>query len=192
MMKRGMSSSSLSGLSCAVLALVGRGGATTPELVEMGTRGSPFFWTSGDSQIYAEAKRLVELGYLAASKQPGKTRSRTRYELTPVGIAALRGRLAEPAGFPRIQHEASFRLFAGDLIEDDAAILESLEGLRAELGHLEELLVQMDERAALYPHRERYIRLQLSLGRRMVDAHRDWLDEIDEALAPGARDRTVG
>ena len=187
-----MSRSSLSGLSCAVLALVGRAGATTPELVEMGTRGAPFFWTSGESQIYAEVKRLAELGYVVPSKQPGKTRSRTHYELTPNGIAALRRRLTEPAGFPRIQHEASFRLFAGDLIEDDAAILRSLEGLQAELGRLEELLAQMDARASQYPHRERYIRLQLSLGRRMVDAHRDWLDEVDEALAPGARDRTVG
>ena len=164
------------------MALVGRGGATTPELVEMGSRGAPFFWTSAESQLYAEARRLAELGYLRPSKQPGRTRSRTRYEVTPRGIAALRRRLAEPAGFPRIQHEASFRLFAGDLIDDDAAILRSLDGLRADIERLELLLCQMEERAGMYPHRERYLRLQLSLARRMLDAHTGWLDEVSLEL----------
>jgi len=185
-------SSALTGLSCAVLSLVGRSGATTPDLVEMGSRGAPFFWTSGESQIYSEVRRLAELGYLTRSKEPGRTRSRTRYELTPAGTAALRARLAEPAGFPRIQHEASFRLFAGDLIEDDAAILRSLEGLQEDVDRYEGLLREMESRAQLYPHRERYLKLQLSLARRLLEAHRDWLAEVARELEPAAGDRAVG
>jgi DNA-binding PadR family transcriptional regulator len=178
-----VSSTGLTPLSCVVLAVVGRGGATTPEIVDMAARGAPFFWTSAESQVYAEPKRLLELGYLRASKTQGITRSRTRYELTEAGHEALRDSLAQPAGFPRIQHEASVRLLAGDLIGDDV-IVSSLEGLGTEIASLEEKLAALEERALLFPHRAKYLALQLRLARRLLDAHREWVREVSEELAP--------
>ena len=45
---------------------------------------------AGESQYYAEPKRLAKLGYLDARKEPGKTRERTVYTLTDKGLEALR------------------------------------------------------------------------------------------------------
>src|SRR5919197_2553604 len=104
-------------LSYVILAAIGELGASTPELVEMFSRGH-MFWTSSPRQIYAEPKRLRDLGWITSEKQPAKTRSRTVHHLTRKGREALREWMRAPAGFPRLQHEASIRLFAGDMIED--------------------------------------------------------------------------
>ena len=104
-------------LSYVILAAIGERGASTPELVDMASRGT-MFWSSAPSQIYAEPRRLLALGWITGNKQAGKTRNRTVYRLTAKGRAALRDWLRAPAGFPKLQHEASFRLFAGDLIDD--------------------------------------------------------------------------
>ena len=50
---------------------------------------------AGESRYYTEPKRLAKLGYLAARKEPGKTRERTVYTLTDKGLEALR-EYAEP------------------------------------------------------------------------------------------------
>src|SRR5690348_14602596 len=114
-------------LSYGVLAAIGESGASTPELVEMLSRGHMFHPWAG-SQVYAEPKRLLALGWVTSEKQPGKTRNRTVYRLTDAGRQALRAHLREPAGWPRIQHDAARRLFAGDMLSDEE-ILTSLQRL---------------------------------------------------------------
>src|SRR5690242_16748996 len=118
-------------LSYVILAAIGENGASTPELVDMLGRGH-MFWTSSPSQVYAEPKRLLALGWITSEKRAGRTRRQTVYRLTDAGREAVRAWLREPAGFPRLQHEASVRLFAGDMI-DDAEILASLRRLRADI-----------------------------------------------------------
>ena len=186
-----LSSPELIPLSYLVLACIGEGGATTPEIVDMAERGESYLWTAAASQVYAEPKRLLRLGYVEAAKQPGKTRSRTRYTLTNAGRAALREWLARPSSFPRLQHEAAIRMLAGDMI-DPEVLVESLRGLREETVVLEAGMPEIAERAKLVPHRTRYLLLQLRLIARLLEAHRLWVDEVEEALEPGARDRTVG
>jgi hypothetical protein len=39
------------------------------------------------------------------------------------------------------------------------------------------------------PHRERYLRLNHALARKLVEAHREWLDEVEKALRPRRRRR---
>ena len=75
--------------SYETLALVGRGGAGAPDLLQMAKRGRFLAW-AGESQYYVEPKRLAKLGYLEARKEPGKTRERTVYSLTEKGLDALR------------------------------------------------------------------------------------------------------
>src|SRR5579862_2836193 len=104
-------------VSYGVLAAIGKTGASTPELVDMLGRGRVFF-TSSPSQVWAEPNRLLALGWVTAEKQRATTRNRTVYRLTPPGSEALRAHLRQPAGWPRIQHDAARRLFAGDMIED--------------------------------------------------------------------------
>jgi DNA-binding PadR family transcriptional regulator len=170
-------------LSYVILAAIGERGASTPDLVDMLARGH-MFWTSSPSQIYAEPKRLLALGWISSEKQPGKTRSRTVYRLTPEGREALRAWLRAPAGFPKLQHEASVRLFAGDMI-DDEDILASLQKLRADVEEMSAVVATNIARAPSLPHRTRYMLLQQDLGRRLVQAHAEWLDAVERELAPG-------
>jgi DNA-binding PadR family transcriptional regulator len=173
-------------LTYVILAAIGEHGASTPDLVDMASRGT-MFWSSAPSQIYAEPKRLLALGWITSEKRPAKTRSRTVYRLTATGREALREWLRAPAGFPKLQHEASFRLFAGDLIEDEE-ILTSLQKLRAEIEEMSKLVTTNIERAPSLPHRTRYLLLQQDLGRRLLQAHADWLDQIESELGAGRSD----
>jgi DNA-binding PadR family transcriptional regulator len=179
-------SSDLKPFSYAVLAVIGDGGASTPELVEMVSRGGPFFWTRAPTQAYDEPPRLERLGYLKSRTEPARTRPRRVYKLTAKGRRALRAWLREPAPFPRIEHEANLRLVAGDLIGDEA-IVQSLTAMRAELDRHERLIARsldgIDERL---PHRARYLRLDYSLAQRLLDAHRAWIDDVERELTPNA------
>jgi PadR family transcriptional regulator AphA len=176
-------------LSYVILAAIGEYGASTPELVEMLARGT-MLWTSSPSQIYAEPKRLTTLGWITSEKRPGKTRNRTVYHLTAEGREALRDWLRAPAGYPKLQHEASIRLFAGDMIEDEA-ILASLQQLRRDIETMSQIVATNIARAPSLPHRTRYMLLQQDLGRRLVQAHTDWLDAVERELAPDRLDPTV-
>jgi DNA-binding PadR family transcriptional regulator len=144
------------------------------------SRGRMFF-TSSPSQVYAEPKRLLALGWVESGKQAGKTRDRTVYRLTDAGRDALRAHLRQPAGWPRIQHDAARRLFAGDLLED-AEILTSLQQLRDDIAALEEVVEVNIARIAQIPHRARYARLLQDLARRLLAAHSSWLDEVEREL----------
>jgi DNA-binding PadR family transcriptional regulator len=163
-----------------ILAAIGEHGASTPELVDMLARGD-MFWTSSPSQVYAETKRLVALGWTTAEKRPHKTRHRTVYRLTTGGRQELRTWLRAPAGFPRLQHEASVRLFAGDMISDEE-ILTSLQLLRDDIARMSTTVAKNVARAPLLPHRVRYMLLQQDLGRRLLQAHSDWLDAVEREL----------
>jgi DNA-binding PadR family transcriptional regulator len=176
-----LSREALNPFSYVVLALVGRGGAGPHDLVQMMRQGR-VYWVAAESAYYAEPKRLEKLGYLRSETRPGKTRPRTHYLLTEKGERALADWLAEPAGFPRIQHEAVVRVLAADLV-DDAVVARSLDGLRADLAELSARLDAAEEVAASLPHRERYLRLVHSLGRALVRVHEEWADEVERELS---------
>jgi len=174
----------LGSFSYAILALVGREGASPHDIVRM-MREERVFWTTSESHFYAEPKRLAKLGYLDAETMPGQTRERTHYTLTARGREALRAWAREPTRFPRIQAEGTVRLLAGDVVEDDAGLLASLDALRAELDEIEAALDLGEAAAAELPHRERYLLLVHGFGRRLVQAHREWLEEVERELGPG-------
>lgn len=184
-------SSGLSPISYAVMSLVGRNGASGPELVEMATGAAPLFWTGAGSHVLRVARRLADDGYLRARAEPAKTRPRTVYSLTAKGHRAFRAWLAQPSSYPRIQHEAAIRLFASDLGELDD-VLESLRALRDEIPRLEALVEMFERRAEGVPHRTRAIVLELSLVRRLLDAHREWIDEVERELGPPTRGHSRG
>ena len=180
-----LSSERLNPLSYVVLALIGEGGASAHDLVDMTRRGARLYWSAAPSKVYAEPKRLEQLGYVSSRREPGRTRERTWYTLTPAGAAALREWVAQPTSFPRIYSEAACRLVAADGA-DDAVLLESLRALRPELRELAALLEEAEHVARSLPHRERNLRLVHSLGRRLVEAHGAWLDDVERALAQDA------
>jgi len=181
-------SSELRDLSYVVMNLIGRNGAGPHDLVSMARRGQRLYWAGAESKIYAEPKRLERLGYLSAEKTPGKTRERTHYRLTDKGLHALRDWLARPSRFPRIQSEAAIRIQASDLADDAAVVLESFKPLRAEIEELSALLDASEQRESAFPHREHQLRLLRSLGRRILRAHLEWLDEVEQVLGADARE----
>jgi DNA-binding PadR family transcriptional regulator len=187
-----LSSEQLTPFSYVVLVLVGRDGAGPHDLVRMARQGRVYS-DFAESQWYSEPKRLARLGYLAARKEPGKTRPRTHYTLTEQGLEALRLWMKEPTAFSRIQLEPAWRLLAADLVGDEA-VLESLAGLRSEIAELRARLDVAEDVAADIPHRERYLRLNHALARRIVDAHEGWLSDVERELArrPRASGRSSG
>jgi DNA-binding PadR family transcriptional regulator len=170
----------LTAFSHVVLVLVGDDGAGPHDLVRMARQGR-IYADFADSQWYAEPKRLEKLGYLSSQKEPGRTRERTRYALTDKGRDALGEWLREPSPFSRIQLEPAWRLLAADLV-GDAAALESLRPLRAQIADLLARIDAAEEIAHTFPHRERYLLLNHRLARRIVEAHADWLDEVEREL----------
>src|SRR5262249_42263837 len=134
-----------------------------------------------ESQWYAEPKRLAKLGYLDAETRPGKTRPRTHYSLTEKGIGALRAWMDEPSGFSRIFMEPAVRLLAADLV-GGGPVLQSLSAVRTAIDEHRARLDAAEEIAHAIPHRERYLLLNHALARRIVDAHADWLDDVERTL----------
>jgi DNA-binding PadR family transcriptional regulator len=174
------SDTELTPFSYVILALTGRNGAGPHDIVRMMREGA-VFWTTSESHVYAEPKRLAKLGYLSAEKQPGRTHERTHYKLTKRGRSALVRWLAEPAPMPRVQNEAAAKLLGADF-SDDETILASLGQLRDRLDERYEDLHEMERRADEIPHRTRYLRLLNDLARRTLDTQREWLDHVETEL----------
>jgi DNA-binding PadR family transcriptional regulator len=171
----------LRGISYVILSLVGEGGASAHDLARMVRQGGPVYWSAAESKVYAEPKRLAELGYLRGRTAPGRTREKTFYRLTAKGTKALREWLRSPTRFPRIQDEAHLRLLAGDQIKD-GEILESLAELRRQLDELDELVDGMRAGEARLPHKQRNLALAHSLPRRVIASYRDWIKEVEVEL----------
>ncbi|HEY6889574.1 MAG TPA: hypothetical protein VI300_17385 [Solirubrobacter sp.] len=170
----------LTPFSYVVLTLVGEHGAGPHDLVRMMRQGR-VYWAAPESQFYAEPKRLAAAGYLEAAKTPGRTHERTHYTLTQQGKDALKDWLATPTRFPRIQNEAIVRLL-GASYADRGELLKSLNALRDDLDELEGELAAAAQREEGLPHRASALRLNRRLAQRIVDAHRQWLDEVEQEL----------
>jgi DNA-binding PadR family transcriptional regulator len=176
-----LSSEDLTFISYSVLTLVGRGGASPHDLVRM-IEDARVYRSASPSQYYAEPKRLERLGYLSSAKEPGRTRERTVYRLTDKGLEALRAWMDAPSAFPRVAGEPIVRMLAADLV-GEAPTRASLLALRSELAAIRAELDAAEERAEGLPHRRKYLLLNHSLARRIVDTYDDWLDDVERELA---------
>src|SRR5262245_17010476 len=158
----------------------------------MHRRGARIYYSVAPSRLYAEPKRLEQLGYVRSEKRPGKTRERTFYTLTETGREALRRWALEPPGFPRIQNEAVLKLMSGDIVDDDERLLESLLTLRERIDEEPDKRDEAGERYEALPDRRRYLLLNHELGTRLLKAHREWLDIVERELAcPNPQKRVV-
>src|ERR671936_613820 len=113
-MERSSVNGELTLFSYEILGLVGEHGAGAHDLLRMARRGRLLAW-AGESQYYTEPKRLARLGYLAARREPGKTRERTVYTLTDKGLEALRSYARTPVRFQPVKSEALVRMLICDL-----------------------------------------------------------------------------
>jgi DNA-binding PadR family transcriptional regulator len=172
----------LSLFSYEILGLVGRGGAGAHDLLRMARHGRILDW-AGESQYYAEPKRLAALGYLEARKEPGKTRERTVYTLTEKGLDALRVWAETPVHFTPVKSELLLRLLIADLVGEEPT-RKGIVALRDDLADLLERLEESEQRADRLPHRRKYLLLVGGFLRRLVNLHAEFVDEVERELAP--------
>ena len=176
-----MSRDELTIFSYEILGLVGRTGAGAHDLLRLARRGRMLDW-AGESQYYAEPKRLARLGYLEARKEPGKTRERTVYRLTEKGLEALHAYARTPVTFTPLKSEPLLRLLIADLVGEEAT-RESLATLREELADLDERLDESAATALGLPHRSKYLLIVNGFLRRYLELHEALIDEVERELA---------
>ena len=176
-------SDELSLFSYEILGLIGRNGAGPHDLRGMVRRGRILDW-AGESQYYAEPKRLARLGYLEARKEPGKTRERTVYTLTEKGHGALREYAGTPVRFTPVKSELLLRLLVADLV-GETTTREAVTTLRADLDDLEARLDEAAASAGSLPHRRKYLLLTIGYLRRLLTLQRQFVDELERELDDG-------
>ena len=182
-----MASDELSLFSYEVLGLIGREGAGPHDLRRMVRQGRFFDW-AGESRYYVEPKRLAKLGYLRATKAPGRTTERTVYELTDKGLQALKAWARTPLSFTPLKHEAMVRMLVADLVGEEP-VRESMESLRRDIVDLQARLDVAEASAGTLPHRRKYLLLNIGFLRRLFDLHLEWIEEVERELAPRRRRR---
>jgi DNA-binding PadR family transcriptional regulator len=184
-----MSRDELSLFSYEILGLVGRGGAGAHDLLRMAQRARILDW-AGESQYYAEPKRLARLGYLEATTEPGKTRDRTVYRLTDKGVEALRAWAATPARFTPVKSEPLTRMLVADIVGEEVT-RTGISALRDEIADLGERIAESEARAERLPHRRKYLLLNSRFLRRLLTLHLEWIDEVERELGPARRRRSA-
>ena len=183
-------SDELSLFSYEILGLVGREGAGPHDLLRMARSGRMLAW-AGESQYYTEPKRLAKLGYLSSRKEPGKTRQRTVYTLTDKGLDALREYAETSVAFMPLKSDALLRLLICDLVGEDVT-RRSMASLRADIADIRARLDDAQGRAALLPHRQKYLLIVVNFLRRLIDLHDDLVDEVERALVTTAPTQPPG
>lgn len=102
---------------------------TMYDLAAQMRRNVHYFFPRAESQVYAEPKRLVELGLATAESEATGKRARTVYAITEAGREELRRWLASPLSKgPQLEFEAMLRVilapFGGK--EDLASTLQQV------------------------------------------------------------------
>jgi DNA-binding PadR family transcriptional regulator len=175
----------LSQFSYEILGMVGRHGAGAHDLLRMAKRARMLDW-AGESQYYVEPKRLAKLGYLDARKEPGKTRERTVYTLTDKGLEALRDYARLPVRFTPFKSDLLVRTFIADLVGDNVT-RTSVATLREDIADLSARLDETESNVDNFPHRSKYLRLNIAFLRRLLELHLEFIDEVERELAPKRR-----
>jgi DNA-binding PadR family transcriptional regulator len=179
-----MSREELSLFSYEILGLVGRTGAGAHDLLRLARRGRMLDW-AGESQYYAEPKRLAALGYLDARKEPGKTTERTVYTLNQKGLDALRAYARTPVRFTPVKSDPLLRLLIADLV-GEGPTRASIATLRDDIADLSVRLDEGEASAELLPHRRKYLLIVIGFLRRLLDLHLELVDEVERELARGS------
>ncbi|MCX4524529.1 MULTISPECIES: PadR family transcriptional regulator [unclassified Streptomyces] len=105
-----------------------------------------FYWSPAISQIYAELRRLEELGYARSARSgPQEARAKRRYAITDAGREALAGWASDTAeaGPPVLKHGLLLRIWLGHLAEPErlrAMVGEHMERTRGELAAVREAM----------------------------------------------------
>ena len=137
----------------------------TYELAKQINRSLSHFWPRAESNLYAEAKRLVTDGYAVARQEQSGGRRRTVYRITPQGRKALREWLEAPGGDTRLESEPLLKVFFADQ-GSKADLLDTLRAMGAAAEAQQAILRRMAEeyQAGRGPFPERLAVSVLAMG----------------------------
>jgi len=109
---------------------------TMYDLARQMTRNVHYFFPRAESQLYAEPKRLVELGLASAATEMTGKRARTVYSITEEGRVELARWLASPVSKgPTLEFEALLRVMFSPFGSDS--------DLKATLAHVRSEITEM-------------------------------------------------
>jgi DNA-binding PadR family transcriptional regulator len=149
-----------------------------------------FFWTPAKSQVYAELRRLVSVGYATEREveQSGRPDKRL-YAITPEGLRAFREWLERaPVELEPIKSPFLLKIFFGHLMDPGSVIGHIREYRRQMEGLLDEFLEierGIPTEGDVYP----YTVLTLKYGISYAKAGIAWCDQTLERLERGGARR---
>jgi DNA-binding PadR family transcriptional regulator len=151
--------------SFAILGLLAMRPWPTYELAKQIGRSLRHFWPRAESNLYAEAKRLLTDGYAASRQEQSGGRRRTVYRITPQGRKALREWLEAPGGDTRLESEPLLKVFFADQ-GSKADLLDTLRAMGAAAEAQQAILRSMAEeyQAGRGPFPERLAISVLAMG----------------------------
>jgi DNA-binding PadR family transcriptional regulator len=173
--------------SYAVLALLDLKPWTGYELTHQAQRSLRYAWPKSERLLYAEPKKLVELGYATTHNEETGNRSRNVYTITGEGRHALNEWTNTRTQPPRFEIEALLRLLFADhgTLEDVLGALDELEIDIGEHHHaIIELMGSYLDGGHPFPQRAHLSVLFATLQIEMFRSIERWIefarDEIDE------------
>jgi DNA-binding PadR family transcriptional regulator len=142
--------------------------------------GAAHFWHASYSQIYAELRRLEQLGYVGEERVVQEKRPNKRvYTITPAGRQALRSWLVQPWGLAHLRDESLVKLTLADVLPE-AEVVAQLRSLKtAHESRMAEFEAQI---ASLPEDSSPYLRLALRKGVHAQAAFAQWCQEAIETI----------
>lgn len=167
--------------SYAVLGQVAAGPTTGYDVKARLEAGAAHFWHASYSQIYAELRRLTELGLVSEKHVRQDTRPDKRvYTITAQGRRALSAWLKEPWGLARLRDESLVKLTLADSLPPEE-VVDELRRLKAT--HERRRAEFEAEIAALPQGASTYLVLALRKGVHAQRAFARWCQEAIDALS---------
>ena len=142
--------------SYGVLSVLAIREHSTYELTKQMRLSLHYLWPRAESNVYAEAKRLVEAGLADRREEWTGGRRRTVYSITEFGRAALAAWLASPSSHQRYESEALLKVFFaenGTLDDLLAAIRAVRDEAIAALEHFQRAADPYEQGTGQHPHR---------------------------------------
>lgn len=159
----------------AVLGQLAAGPSSGYEIKGRLAGGAAHFWHASYSQIYAELRRLTDLGLASEEHVLQETRPNKRvYTITPAGRDALGEWLREPWGLASLKDESLVKLTLADPLPP-AQVAAELRRLKA--AHERRRAEFEEQIAALGEDAGPYLAIALRKGVHAQTAFAAWCDE---------------
>jgi DNA-binding PadR family transcriptional regulator len=129
--------------SYAVLGLLAIKPWTGYELTQQATRSLRFAWPKSERLLYAEPRKLVDLGWATTHQEVVGGRTRNVYEITDDGREALEAWVTTRPEPPQLEAEALLRVLFAEH-GSPANALASLDELREDAAALEAQVVEIN------------------------------------------------